>query len=53
MDPDDTLKEIRLIVARASYTEWAEADHARLVELIDGLDEWLTKGGFVPREWRL
>ena len=24
---------------------------ARLAELVQALDEWLSKGGFLPKEW--
>jgi hypothetical protein len=27
------------------------SDAAELVELVDSIDEWMTKGGFLPTEW--
>jgi hypothetical protein len=52
MDPDAALAQIReLIIKQQTECELSESDAADLVELIDGLDEWLTKGGFLPTEW--
>lgn len=57
MDPNATLSE-----ARAAYTAFVRAademdsdtyDRAlcALAEHFNDLDEWLTKGGFLPSEW--
>jgi hypothetical protein len=27
-------------------------DFIRIIELFEGLDEWLTKGGFPPAAWK-
>lgn len=53
MDPDDALTQIRELITKhqTSGEEMSTSDAADLVELIDGLDEWLTKGGFLPTEW--
>ena len=51
MDPNATLAEIRDIVAtsiQSGNSEWASA---RLVELVDALDSWLSRGGFAPECW--
>lgn len=53
MDPDAALREIRAIMAlikahRRMTVE--QIDH--LGELVDGLDAWLTRGGFFPAAWR-
>ena len=58
MDPNAALKEIREIVKNADkpnplkgiYEEHAE--FSRLIDLIDGLDGWISKGGFLPRDWQ-
>lgn len=53
MDPNETLHEIREKVAEAL----AESGNKRadlvdeLAELVDALDGWLTKGGFLPHAW--
>ena len=56
MDPNATLKQLRELVKTihdqrdihlADLTEEAE-DMANLVE---ALDEWMTGGGFKPRDW--
>ncbi len=50
MDPDETLVEIRRMVSEAS-DDLESADISYLVDLIDGLDSWLSKGGYLPKEW--
>lgn len=55
MDPDAVLKEIRAVVmvleedfCCAEHAEMAGTD---LAEKVHALDEWLTKGGLLPKEW--
>lgn len=57
MDPNEALKEIREEIAEFSQLSddnfvdaLISAD--KIVELIKGLDEWLSKGGFLPDDWR-
>jgi hypothetical protein len=58
MDPDTCLAGIRDrihdITARfdtgALWSESAE-DIALLIEHVEALDDWLCRGGFLPREW--
>ena len=52
MDPEAALEEIRAIVERADDedTDVVE-DHNRLVDLIAGLDQWMSRGGFMPKAW--
>jgi hypothetical protein len=53
MDPDATLTQIRnlIIQHQTSAEEMSTSDAAELVELVDSLDEWMSKGGFLPTEW--
>lgn len=51
MDPDATLAQIRELITQQQTDDLNDTDTANLVELIDSLDEWLTKGGFLPTEW--
>jgi hypothetical protein len=54
MDVNETLKDIRALLKsfQAVDTEWEEATLATaLIEKFESLDEWLSKGGFLPREW--
>jgi hypothetical protein len=56
MDPDETLRRIREQIQNVpSADEQPEAvlDYAydALVEHFQALDEWLSKGGYVPRAW--
>lgn len=53
MDPTAALQEIRELLKMD--TRIAEHDGPsldRLLELIDGLDGWMSKGGFLPEQWR-
>lgn len=62
MDPNEALRLIRAYikqmqaestrpVSRSNRVEFVQ--HAfDLIEQVEALDEWLTKGGFPPQEWR-
>jgi hypothetical protein len=54
MDPNETLKIIRdaLEASReAAYKEDAFAQMACAQAAFEDLDEWLTYGGFPPKDW--
>lgn len=51
MDPDAALARMRELIARERES-FVETDATELSELIDGLDQWLSKGGFLPAAWR-
>ena len=53
MDPDAALEELRdLKTSVLDDVNGADnADARRLAELIDGLDHWLSTGGFLPGAW--
>lgn len=58
MDPNAVLKEIRKLIERASDLEsFPRPDPAELLtelaSAVEDLDEWLTKGGFLPSAWEL
>ena len=54
MDPNQLLKD-----AREACQHWSEGERGdydlvaydELVRTFEALDEWLCKGGFLPREW--
>ena len=48
IDPDQTLADIRRLAAREDL---GPEDAAYLAELIATLDEWISKGGFLPLPW--
>jgi hypothetical protein len=57
MDPTETLKRIRGLVSSltelrmdASCDDVAE-DGEELASAVNDLDEWLSRGGFLPRQW--
>jgi hypothetical protein len=47
MDPNATLEQIRVLLVFGDN----EAVADELAELVSSLDEWLSKGGFLPQEW--
>ncbi len=53
MDPNETLKQLRMMVQRAfAITEEGELpDLQDLCEMFDSLDGWISKGGFLPIAW--
>lgn len=54
MDPNTALKAIRVFVTHADLLVDGEHEQAfsELVDLVSGLDEWLTDGGFLPAAWQ-
>ena len=49
MDPNAALAEIRAILTNFSF---GMNEALRLAELVDGLDDWLSHGGFLPDDWK-
>lgn len=54
MDPDANLREQLEIVANADEMSDSDKVYAfeRLAELIDGLNEWITHNGHLPKAWK-
>lgn len=50
MDPDEALRRIRELVRPGAERD--DPDGSELSELVAGLDEWLSKGGFLPAPWQ-
>jgi len=50
MDPDATLKMIRELAAEVACRA-VDPDAVELAELVQSLDEWISRGGFLPKEW--
>lgn len=55
MDPTVVLEEIRKLIKQYNEVTAPEFNAAhwayKLVGLIEGLDEWMSKGGFLPEQW--
>jgi hypothetical protein len=55
MDPNANLEEQRrlteLILSCGNWADANASDCTRLAELVQALDEWLCKGGFLPKAW--
>lgn len=55
MDPNETLRLLRLTIKQMAVDEdpGVRAAHAaEVAEYFEALDEWISKGGFLPRDWR-
>lgn len=52
MDPTANLAEQRRIVAAVLSGTSHHDDLTRLAELVEALDEWITRGGFLPTQWK-
>ena len=51
MDPNETLAMIRELVRAGHAGKWSGTDARELVDLTQALDDWLTRGGFLPDAW--
>lgn len=54
MDPNVNLEELREL-AEEMLVSGCNPEHTnatRLAELVIALDEWIVKGGFLPKEWQ-
>jgi len=62
MDPNETLRQMRRLakrivedrgrLARGWITEMPLDDVVQLAEWFESLDEWMSRGGFPPEEWK-
>lgn len=57
MDPDVTLADIRALCADMPDSETTSAADmgahlAALIDSVEALDEWLSRGGFLPAAWQ-
>jgi hypothetical protein len=52
MDPDAALARIRVLAKEIlRVPPDTEGEAIELAETIDGLDGWLSRGGFLPTDW--
>ena len=50
MDPNAVLTQIRNLIKELEYDD--DPDHVdMLIERVGALDEWLSKGGYLPLDW--
>lgn len=49
MDPNETLRMLRRWAAGMADPAWTSEEDAQ--NAFTDLDEWLSKGGFLPAEW--
>lgn len=48
-DPNEALRELRHLIEINGEEDYSE----EIAEKFQALDEWLSKGGFLPEDWRL
>jgi hypothetical protein len=51
MDPNANLEEQRRLAKRLVDSPYENDQVQRLAELVLALDEWISKGGFLPARW--
>ena len=57
MDPDASLEQIRALLGQVA-TQSVPQDYLSeevledLAVLVEGLDDWMSKGGFLPKAWQ-
>lgn len=56
MDPNETLRQLREKIAEARQWEanpyHEETSGEEVYQLFDDLDDWLSKGGILPKDWQ-
>ena len=58
MDPNVALKRIRELIDEwhANDEEWTEGKYLdwgiEMSNTVEGLDSWMSKNGFAPKDWR-
>lgn len=54
MDPDTCLEELRKLLAKYKQQKdnLDEADVQDLVVRAEAIDDWMSKGGFLPKTWQ-
>lgn len=55
MDPNETLRLLRLTIAQVKVDEdpkVREAHMHEVIEYVEDLDAWITGGGFLPTAWQ-
>jgi hypothetical protein len=52
MDPNETLDQLLAIAERIHDGDERPHDAGELADLLDNLDHWLSKGGFLPDRWK-
>ena len=51
MDPNETLRKIRELCKKILEQEHTFQDVWDLAEHTEAMDSWISKGGFLPKEW--
>ncbi len=52
MDPNETLKTIRALIAAWDTRTLTSLETDQALEAISVLDTWMSKGGFPPEDWK-
>jgi hypothetical protein len=59
MDPNETLRRLRELLSTRQNLDLDDPDNDQelirvgddIAELVEALDDWITKGGFLPKDW--
>ena len=60
MDPNEVLKRLRSLLEQRDLVEdsdsgntWLDPDSANeFAQMFEILDDWISNGGFLPKEWQ-
>lgn len=51
MDPNETLRRLRKLINTPTTEATAVAALMEMTDLFGSLDEWISRGGFLPTDW--
>ena len=52
MDPNVTLESLLELINEDCTTEELAYNINEILDLVESLDTWLSKGGFLPERWK-
>ena len=55
MDPNAALERMRRLVKAfdAAENDWVAAQvSSELIDMVVGLDDWMSRGGYLPADWK-
>lgn len=53
MDPNAALKQLRELADIDAYHNMTAIEGQEFIELFKALDDWISKGGFLPEAWKI
>ena len=52
MDPEQALLDARAACEHWAHGERGDRTFDELVNAFEALDQWISRGGFLPRDWQ-